>query len=523
MSSLFYKNWPLFFVAFLAAFLRFYNLPGLIFFTLDEELEAFIVKNIVTGFHLPAIGVSVAPVGIHLSPVFYYLAAAPFWLGGLNPVAWGITASALGVITAILLYLTTTRMFSRRVAFFATLLYSSSFLMVLYDKHFWNVTPLPIIAVAVIYSLYQIVQKKLWWSVPLFLALSLGISSHLSSASLVFLILAVWWREKIPVFRKQVMVGLGILLFSQLPLLVFELKHGFYQLKVLAGFFSGEHSGVSLQRITENVLLLPKVFSRLIYTFGEHDFAGEHTYGLIEIAVRDNRIPPVMLVVAFALLGFFVYIQRKNRNHAFKIHALLLLITLVSLVVYGVLFKGNLFEFYLTLLFPSLFIILALFFDYLWFRFKNARFLVVAALAAVVAINVSAVIGASNSYGLTRKLEIISWAKEKIGDEPYELHSIGVNHKYEGYRYLFERFYRAPEKSFVDPQLAWLYQSPVATSSPKLMLVLTSKEEARLEVIEEERNLFLPGKVEERQFGDINAMIVVASGSAAEAFRGEND
>lgn len=524
MSNLFSKNWPIFSVLLLAAFLRFWNLPGLLYFTLDEELEAFIVKNIVTGFHFPAIGVSVAPVGIHLSPIFYYLAAIPFGLGSLNPVAWGITASALGVVTALVLYLTVSRMFSPRVAFFAALLYSGSFLMVLYDKHFWNVTPLPFISVIVAYSLYKIARKSLWWIIPLALALALGISSHLSSVSLVFLALAVWWKEKIPVFRKQVVVGLGILLFSQLPLLIFELKHDFYQLKVLAGFFSGEHSGFNIQKVVDNVLLLPKVFSRLIYTFGGHDFAAEHTYGLLEIASRDARIPPVMLLLSFSLLGFFGFIIfRSRRDIGLNIHAMLLLITIISLVIYGILFKGNLFEFYLALLFPSLFIILALCLDRIWQDYKKLRLMVIIVLVGFVTANAMAVLGASHSYGLSRKIEIINWAKEKVGNQPYELHSIGVNHKYEGYRYLFERFYKAPEKSFVDPHLAWLYQSPVASASSKLMVVLTSKEGGREEIINEEREIFLPRKVSERQFGDINAMIIVASGSAAEVFEGIND
>lgn len=508
------KNWPIILVLALSAFLRFWNLSGLIFFTLDEELEAFIVKNIVTGFHFPAIGISVAPVGIHLSPVFYYLAAIPFWLGGLDPLSWGVTASALGVITTLVLYLTTSRMFSQRVAFFASLLYSSSFLMVLYDKHFWNVTPLPLISIVAIFSLYKVAHKQLWWAIPLSFSLSLGISSHLSSLSLVILAIAIWWKVKIPVFRKQVIMALGILLSSQLPLLIFELRHNFYQTKILVGFLGGEHSGVSLQRISDNVLLLPKVFSRLIYTFGSHDFAAEHTYGLVEIAARDGRIPVVMMVVAFFLLGFFGYlIYRNRRGDALKIHGVLLLITIISLVFYGILFKGNLFEFYLALLFPSLFIILAIFFDWLWSNFRKLRLPVTLMLSVLVAANTFALLGSYHSYGFSKKIEIINWVKDNVGNYPYELHSIGYNHKYEGYRYLFEKFYKAPVKSYVDPQLSWLYQSPVATSSPKLMVVLTSKEENRQDIIEKERNLYLPLKVIESQFGDINAMIVAIPGS----------
>lgn len=503
------KNWLILSILFLAAFLRFWKLSELLHFTLDEELEAFIVKNIVTGFHQPAIGISVAPVGIHLSPIFYYIVAIPFWIGNQDPLSWGIFASVIGVITTLVFYLTTKKMFSPRIAVWATLLYSGSFLMVLYDKHFWNVMFMPIISMIVIFSLFQLIKKKYIWVIPLSLVLALGLSSHLSSFSLLLLTVLVLYRDKISVWKKQFLVGVFILALSQAPLIIFELRHQFYQLKVLTKFLTGEHSGINLQRIMDNVALLPKVYSRLLYTFGSHDFAREQTYGILEISSRDTRIPIVILLISLLLLIYFGYLVYKNKkNHAYKLHAALLAITIFSLVIYGILFKGNLFEFYLSLLFPTLFIVTALFLDKLWLSGKKYKLLSLGLVTLFLVANINALVSSYHSYGLAKKLAIISWVEEKVKDQPYELHSIGVDHKYEGYRYLFEKFYKAPLKSYVDPQLAWLYQSPVATTSPNLMVVLSSSEQGHEDQINQEKNLYLSNIVDQKQFGEIDVMIV---------------
>lgn len=502
-------SWPWLLVATLAAFLRFWNLTALLHFTLDEELEAFIVKNIITGYHFPAIGVFAGLLGIHLSPIFYYLVAIPFWIGKLDPLVWGITASALGVTTAWFIYWTNREMFSQRVAVFSGLLYATSFLAVIYDKHFWNVTPLPFLSVLTVYSLYKIIKGKSGWIIPLSIGLAIDISAHLSAFILVGLVVFVWIRHRLPPFKKQVMAGIGIIALSQLPLLIFELRHNFLQTKTVLQFLSGEHGMLSLSRVTDNLQLLLRTFSRLIYTFGPHDLAREHTYGWAEIAVRDVRIPEYMIVVAFFLLAFFCWkALRKNRPLPLNLHFNLIIFAVIALTVGGVLFKNGFFEYYLVFLFPTLATVAAVFLEWLWLKDGSYRPVVAALLGIFLISNIYATLTSSHSYGLARKKELVSWVREQVGAAPYELHSIGIDHKYEGYRYLFERYYKAPVRSYVDPQLAWLYQTPVAPTSPSLTVVITSTEPAYQKQIDEERRQYLPFKIEERQFGEINVTII---------------
>lgn len=503
-------NYLILLIILLSLLLRFWNFWELIHFTFDEELEAFIVKNIATFYHFPAIGISVAPVGIHLSPVFYYLASIPFYIGNLNPFVWGMFASALGVFTTWVVYYTNLRLFNKTVGVIASLLYASSFLMVLYDKHFWNVLPMPILSIATVYCLLKIKEKKYRWYIVLATIISIGISSHLSS--LVLVILSIWtiFKDKLSLLRKEAVIGLMIILISQFPLAFFEFRHDFYQSKVLGKFFVGEHSGFDIERITNNVLLLPKTFSRLLYTFGSHDFAREHTYGLVEIAQRDGRIPPGFILIAGILLLTFltsVWIFKKNENDLFglAVYSRLLVTTLVSLVFYGILFNGSLFEFYLALAFPIFFSFIG-YFLYQLFKVPLGKMVVLGMMLIFFVVNLFAIFTAFHSYGLSRKVEMIDWVKQNVGDKEYSLYSIGVDHKYEGYRYLFERFYKEPNSSYMDQHLGWLYQNPPKAKST-VGVVIVSNEPFYKEDIEKEKEKYR-SVLDKKKFGEIEVLII---------------
>lgn len=492
----------------LALFLRFWNIPDLLRFTLDEELEAFVVRNIITGFHFPAIGISVAPVGIHLSPVFYYLVAVPFAIGNADPLVWGYFASMIGVTTTIVLFFTTKKMTNLKIAFLSTVFYASSFLTVMYDKHFWNVMLMPLLAVLTIYALHQIINGSYRWFIFLAGILALGITSHLSSLCLVILSLYVLLKYKIRIPNTILIVGLFIVVISQLPLLFFESRHEFLQTRTLVDFFSVEHKGLSITRIEENISLLPKLFSRVIYTFGPHDYSREHTYGIVEIGQRDSRIPFVMLILSSLLIIFFALKTNKKIPVGMNLHRDLLVISLGSLILYGMLFSGQIFEFYLLLLVPTLCIILSVSCIKVGEIIRLEKEFLALVVGLFLIFNIAATFQAFDSYSYRNKLKMIDWVKETIQNKPYELHSIGIDHKYEGYRYLFERFAYPPTRSYVDPQLSWLYQKPISEAPSDIIVVISSSEPDYQERINKEKEIYLQNVIAENQFGEINVLVV---------------
>src|SRR3989338_1063879 len=88
----------------LAFFMRFYKIHEFLFWGMDQEYEAFLVKNILTGKHFPLIGVNASDTGLYLGPIFIYFAAIPYFIFQGNPLGGAVTASSLGVITTFALY-----------------------------------------------------------------------------------------------------------------------------------------------------------------------------------------------------------------------------------------------------------------------------------------------------------------------------------------------------------------------------------------------------------------------------------
>src|SRR3989338_8621824 len=194
-------------ILFLAFLFRFYNFQNLFFFGMDQEYEALIVKNIVDFKHFPLIGVNASDTGLYLGPAFIYLAAVPFYIFRGNPLGWGLTASFLGVLTVYFIYKVGKKMFSKKVGFFASLLYSSSFLTSFYDRQFWNPTPIPLFSLLIGFLLYRILnnnRKSL-----LLLALSFGIAIQAHLSILIFLPLIIY-----AVMKKYKILGIKTIFLS---------------------------------------------------------------------------------------------------------------------------------------------------------------------------------------------------------------------------------------------------------------------------------------------------------------------
>src|SRR3989344_8267208 len=99
----------------IAAFFRFYRFEDLIYWMFDEERDAFIVKRIIADKHFTLIGPSI-PGAFYMSPGYFYVMAIPYLFSHGNPVGPAIFASTLGVITTLVLFHTSSKMFGRTVS-----------------------------------------------------------------------------------------------------------------------------------------------------------------------------------------------------------------------------------------------------------------------------------------------------------------------------------------------------------------------------------------------------------------------
>ncbi len=211
----------------LAIFFRFYRLHNWLSFGMDQEYEAFLVKNIVTGKHFPLIGVNASDTGLYLGPAFIYFATVPYVLFGGNPIGWGITASLLGLLTVYLIIRIGKEMLSENTGIFAGLIYASSFLVSFYDRKFWNPMPIPLFSLLMGLFLFRIMQRKS--SNLVWLSVIFALSFHIHLSLLIFtpiILFIIWIRRKI-FSKKLILLSFALFLLIQTPIIAFEIRHNF--------------------------------------------------------------------------------------------------------------------------------------------------------------------------------------------------------------------------------------------------------------------------------------------------------
>src|SRR3989304_699109 len=76
------KNWILISSLIIGVFLLFYRLENFVTFLGDQGRDAIVVKRILTGEHLPAIGAPTSVGQVYLGPFYYYFITP--WLALFN-------------------------------------------------------------------------------------------------------------------------------------------------------------------------------------------------------------------------------------------------------------------------------------------------------------------------------------------------------------------------------------------------------------------------------------------------------
>jgi len=458
------KHWPLLLAAvlLLSFFLRFFNLQELFYFTHDEETIVWRIMPLLRDRNLFLLG-GVTPFHVHLGPWFYYLSAAILYVSNLNPLGWGTAAAILGAITTLALFKLSKQLFNFQIGLIASLLYATSFLMIAFDRHWWPLVLNPFISVSVIYCLYQITIKKFKFFIPLSLLLALGFHTDPSTWALLILTFVVFIKYKLPLKQKYTLLALVIFALSFLPLIAFDIKNSGTNLKGVNQYLSETkpQQGLSLDRFTWTLLFIPRTLGRLIYT---SDTDLSHNYAYCS-QFSSNRLQnsPILLTLFATLIIAYFFINRQHQKQTWIIKAYLIIIIL-GINLYGNFFSSDLFDHYLSSLFPLFFIMLA--------RVFSKKTLVFTFITLIIFLNLYSFKNITNTHNLKDKTSAIDWVNNQLQGEPFILDSLGTCFGYNGTRYLFELSGNPPSQSFVDQNFAWLYQSPSQTQPPQFTVTI---------------------------------------------------
>ena len=490
-KKIIFKFWPIILICAFGVVVRLINLEKLFYFTYDESIPAFVGRRLILWHHVPLIG-GATPFGFHLAPYFYWFYAGLLFIGRLNPLVWGYAAALLSIVTIFLIYKVGESLDSptsnqtlelkerkksiyivgknfggKKVGISAAIFWTFSYLANIYDRHLWALFWGPLISISVLYCLHKIIEGRPKFIYPL--ALTLALSIHADPSNLVFIALAAFTfvYKKIPLKKNLGIITISILILI-LPLVAFDIRHNFANIRPTANFIKAGRNtpAVRTEKFIANSLLFPQAATRLVYKFGDDEVAKQYSYCRQYVAEKFNAIPIVLTILSAVAILAFIILSFRNRQSSWFLVSSLLLLYYLGIQIYGTLLGGDIFEHYLTGIFPALILIAAFYVS----RLPKKLWLIV--LAIFVATNLYKLSLAKNSQGLTQKRQAIEYVVQQVGDRPFSLDSLSTCWKLNGYRYLFTVFGREPVKSYVDPNFAYLYgTTPVWDHHPPTVIV----------------------------------------------------
>ncbi len=447
-------------VLILAAFLRFYQLPDRMTFTIDEEYAANFALTIIKDFHIILTGLTVS-VGFYMGPLFIYLTAFFLWIARLNPELLSYVAAATGVATTYLLYKLGSHFFSWKVGILAALFYGSLPLMVFYDQRYWNDFPIPFLSVALLGTLLKARQDSRWW---ILFALLSGVvfHFHVSIVPLLFIGLFYFLKQIRTIPTKNIVLSVVIFFLLYSPLLAFDYVHNWDNLRLpIKLLSSNESSSVTGFNIPEHIQSFYSSVGRLWFLQVGTEINDENSWGCAaDVVTNTTQTTPHWLISLGAIgLLLLLFINKKTwKNYSSR----LLAVSIIVLSGMFLLFPGKPLEYYLLGVFPLILQASAVVISQL-----NNR-LIYILCTFIVSYSVWVVINGQSHFGLGAQKQIIYQVMNTIGDQPFHLTSEGGCHQYQGWRYLFKVYGKTPTTSYTDMTFGWLYPDELQTTRPGL-------------------------------------------------------
>lgn len=327
-------------------FVRLYKLEIFYPWGHDQDLFAWIAKDILIDHHLRLIGQETSIIGVFIGPLFYYLIAISFALFKMNPLAAASVTTAISLLTIVSIYWVFSKFFSKNVGIVGSFLYAISPGAVFLDR--WVVPTQPTILWSVwfLYVIFSLLKGNLHL-IPLGILIGLIWHIHIAFIPLLLLLPLAFLISDKKSFKlnyKTLIISALILLSLISPFFVFEVRHGFQQTNSL---FQATYQDIGDLTGSSRAV---KVISS-----GGRSLAGAFVVSntVIGLPLVFTSTLSVLLLLGIIYLG---YRQILTKNQ-----------TTILIVWYAIVFLGQFFskriitEYYFNNLFVILFLTLSIF------------------------------------------------------------------------------------------------------------------------------------------------------------------
>lgn len=211
-------------------------------FGFDQGLFYEAVKQIVVEKHLTLIGAEVGGIGgFFQGPGWYYLLSIPYILWGGDPYGAVVLMFLIGIATIILPIVLFRKSFGEKTALLTGFFVALSPGIVPQSRFFWPPFVIPMLTVLYLYLLYKAYTgKKLFLPFVFFV---IGLMTHFEIATGGSLLLAtivtiLIIRPKHVFSPRVVLLSVGLFLITQLPLILFDIRHQFISSQGLIKFIT---------------------------------------------------------------------------------------------------------------------------------------------------------------------------------------------------------------------------------------------------------------------------------------------
>ena len=247
----------------LGSFLRLYKIDGYMTFLGDEGRDGLVWLRMIRHGKFTLIGPQTSIGNMYLGPLYYYLMLPFYALFGLSPVGPSIGVALFGVATIFLIWWIGREWFSEIAGLAAAFLYAISPVVIVYSRSSWNPNIMPFFALSTIWGIWEFWKKKSHiWLPVVGVTLSFCLQSHYLGLLLLPVAGLFWGIRAMGVIRREDKRRdrgsrefwrysvIGLLLFlvlTVIPLVWFDLRHGFINYKAFHKFFTVRQTTVNLK------------------------------------------------------------------------------------------------------------------------------------------------------------------------------------------------------------------------------------------------------------------------------------
>lgn len=405
--------------------LRLYKIDQFMTFLGDEGRDVRVIRNLLHG-NLVFIGPQTSIGNMYLGPLYYYLVAPALVVSRGNPVGPAIEVALLGTLTVFLTWFFGRTWFNRSTGLIAALLFSLSPVAIIYSRSSWNPNPMPLFALLSIWGIWQVSQHKKFGYLSL-VGISMAFALQMHYLGLLLIpVLGIYWlstlkdiradKEAKKIFFRHTLIALAVFILLMSPLVLFDLKHDFMNLKAFQAFFSDRQTTINLNpgRSDRFLPVLTQITTDMVLA----------------------RQTQYALAVGITLILFTFIILIKTKKKA----SLILLLTWLFFGFLGLaVYKQHVYAHYYGFIYPAIYLLVAFIIVRLWQMSLVTKFISLASLAILIYLSVifSPVKDTPNNQ-LARAREIVSLIIRKSGDKPFNFGLIAKQNYDESYRYFFE-------------------------------------------------------------------------------------